>query len=88
MKIPSGGGVGMVNSPLVTQVNLNSYHSNECGELKLPFVTCGEFIIPTTCGFTTRDRNYTIPTPPPEGIAADRIANSCGFSVLFHIVLF
>ena len=27
MKIPSGRGVGMVNSPLVTQVNLNSYHS-------------------------------------------------------------
>jgi hypothetical protein len=45
MKIPSGGGVGMVNSPLVTQVNLNSYHL-----LKLPFKTCGEFIIPTTCG--------------------------------------
>ena len=27
MKIPSGEGVGMVNSPLVTQVNYNSYHS-------------------------------------------------------------
>ena len=59
MKIPSGGGVGMVNSPLATH-----------GELKLPFVTRGEFIIPTTCGFATRGRNYTIPTPPPEGIEA------------------
>ena len=38
------------------------------GELRLPFVTRGEFIIPTTCGFATRGRNYTIPTPPPEGI--------------------
>ena len=57
MIIPSGGGVGMVNSPLVTQVNFNSYHSwlATRGKLKLPFVTCGEFIIPT---------------PPPEGIEA------------------
>jgi hypothetical protein len=62
----------MVNSPLVTQVNLNSYHLwlPTHGELKLPFVTRGEFIIPNTCGFATHGRNYTIPTPPPEGIAA------------------
>ena len=33
-------------------------------------MTCGEFIIPTTHGFATRGRNYTIPTPPPEGIEA------------------
>ena len=33
-------------------------------------MTRGEFIIPTTCGFATRGRNYTIPTPPPEGIEA------------------
>ena len=68
MKIPSGGGVGMVNSPLATH-----------GELKLPFVTRGEFIIPTTCGFATRGRNYTIPTPPPEGIAT--LSFSMEFSV-------
>ena len=33
-------------------------------------MTRGEFIIPTTCGFATRGRNYTVPTPPPEGIEA------------------
>ena len=55
MKIPSGEGVGMVNSPLVTQVNYNSYHFANRGELKLPFVTHVKFIIPT---------------PPPEGIVA------------------
>ena len=33
-------------------------------------MTRGEFIIPTTCGFATRGRNYTIPTPPPKGIEA------------------
>ena len=62
----------MVNSPLVTQVNLNSTTRGFAtrGELRLPFVTRGEFIIPTTCGFATRGRNYTIPTPPPEGIEA------------------
>ena len=26
-------------------------------------------MIPTTCGFATHGRNYTIPTSPPEGIA-------------------
>ena len=57
MKIPSGEGVGMVNSPLVTQVNSNPITRGFAtrGELKLPFVTHGEFIIPT---------------PPSEGIAA------------------
>ena len=60
----------MVNFPLVTQVNLNLKSIPLNDELKFPFVTHGEFIIPTTCGFATRGRNYTIPTPPPEGIAA------------------
>ena len=47
MIIPSGGGVGMVNSPLITQGNLNSTACGfaTLGELKLPFVTRGEFII-------------------------------------------
>ena len=40
------------------------------GELKLPFVTCRKFIIPTTRGFATCGRNYTIPSPPPEGISS------------------
>ena len=38
------------------------------GELKLPFVTCRKFIILTTPGFATCSRNYTVPSPPPEGI--------------------
>ena len=40
------------------------------GELKLPFVTRRKFIIPTTRGFATCGRNYTIPSPPPEGITS------------------
>ena len=40
------------------------------GALKLPFMTRGKFIIPTTCGFATHGRNYTVPTPSPEGIEA------------------
>ena len=53
-----------MNSPLVTQVNDIATH----GGLKLPFVTYGKFIIPSTFGFATRGSNYTIHTPPPEGI--------------------
>ena len=34
----------------------------------MPFVTRGEFIIPTTRGFATRGRNYPVPFPSPEGI--------------------
>ena len=48
---------------------LHLYHIATCGELKLPFVTRGEFMIPATCGFATRGGNYTISNPPPEGIA-------------------
>ena len=55
MKIPSGGWVGMVNSPLVTLKSISIHHE------WLRFVTRGEFIVPTTS---------TIPTPPPEGIEA------------------
>ena len=45
------------------------------GELKLPFVTRWEFIIPTTRGFATCGRNYTIPSPPPEGITSLGMVN-------------
>ena len=45
-------------------------------------MTHGEFIIPTTCGSATRGRNYTIPNPPPEGIAAVHETES-----LFSLVL-
>ena len=55
MQIPSGEGEEMVNSLLVTQGN---------------FVTCRKFIILTTRGFATCGRNYTIPSPPPEGITS------------------
>ena len=47
MKIPSGGGVEMVNSTLVTQVILipTTRGFATCGELKLPFVTRGKFMV-------------------------------------------
>ena len=50
----------MVNSTLATQVVLNPTTRvfATCGELKLPFVTRGKIY------------GCTIPTPPPEGIAA------------------
>ena len=45
LKIPPEEGVGMVNSPLVTQINYNSFATRV--ELKLPFMTRGKFMIPT-----------------------------------------
>ena len=49
-----------MNSTLVTQVVLNTTTRvfATCGELKLPFVTHGKIY------------GCTIPTTPPEGIAA------------------
>ena len=38
------------------------------GNWDVPFVTCGEFKIPTTHGFATRGRNFPVPSPPPKGI--------------------
>ena len=38
------------------------------GNWDVPFVTCGEFKIPTTHGFATRGRNFSVPSPPPKGI--------------------
>ena len=38
------------------------------GNWDVPFVTRGEFIIPTTHGFATRGRNYPVPFSSPEGI--------------------
>ena len=70
MKIPSGEGVGILHLSLKSIAIPTTCGFATRGELKLPFVTRGKFIIPTTCGFATRGRNYTIPTPPPEGIEA------------------
>ena len=83
MKIPSGEGVGMVNSPLVTQVNYNSYHvwQSHSFATRSPLV-CHLFATrsPLVChSFATRGKlklpfvthgKFIIPTPPPEGIEA------------------
>ena len=55
MKIHSGEGVGMVNSPLESITIPTTCGFTTRGVLKLPFGTCGKCIIPT---------------PPPEGIEA------------------
>ena len=57
------------------------------GELKLPFVARRKFIIPTILGFATCGRNYTIPSPPPEGIMSFQIRSlmSINYYSVSHI---
>ena len=38
--------------------------------IEIAFHDSWKFIIPTNCGFATHGRNYTVPSPPPEGIEA------------------
>ena len=77
MQIPSGEGEEMVNSLLVTQGNCNSPSHGLAVVVKK--------IIPTTRGFATCGRNYTVPSLPPEGITS---MSRMDYDSIFRNVLF